>query len=191
MTIGEKIRFFRTEKGITQTQLAELSEIHPVSIRKYETNKMQPQSTQIEKIATALGINAVVLTGTTKLKFETAEDIMSALLLLINSGIMQVYENDFIHGKSKSSTTFLKLNSIFSSYLTVTNKTDDLPINLEDVYFKVENQNIFKEFELMNINGESRVSKSEKEQVEFESKIIAKVIEDTENKVLNKEKSNL
>ena len=57
MTIGEKIKYFRTRIGITQAKLAELSGIHPVSIRKYETNKMVPQSPQIDRIAEALGIS--------------------------------------------------------------------------------------------------------------------------------------
>ena len=55
MTIGEKIKYFRTRIGITQAKLAELSGIHPVSIRKYETNKMVPQAPQIDRIAETLG----------------------------------------------------------------------------------------------------------------------------------------
>ena len=53
MTIGEKIKYCRKQIGITQDKLAELTGIHPVSIRKYETNKMQPQPPQLEKIAVA------------------------------------------------------------------------------------------------------------------------------------------
>ena len=53
MTIGEKIRYYRKQLGITQGKLAELTGIHPVSIRKYEINKMQPQPQQIERIAAA------------------------------------------------------------------------------------------------------------------------------------------
>lgn len=56
MTIGEKITYFRTRIGITQAKLAELSGIHPASIRKHETNKMFPQAPQIDRIAEALGI---------------------------------------------------------------------------------------------------------------------------------------
>ena len=63
MTIGEKIKYFRTQKRITQAKLAELSGIHPVSIRKYETNKMIPQSQQIDKIAEALEISSFAITG--------------------------------------------------------------------------------------------------------------------------------
>ena len=57
LTIGEKIKYFRTQRGLTQTQLAEYSGLHPVSVRKYETNKMQPQLPQIERIAFALGVS--------------------------------------------------------------------------------------------------------------------------------------
>ena len=63
MTIGEKIKYFRSRIGITQAKLAELSGIHPVSIRKYETNKMTPQTEQIDKIAEALGVSSFAITG--------------------------------------------------------------------------------------------------------------------------------
>lgn len=56
MTTGEKIKHYRKQAGITQDQLAERAEIHPVSIRKYETNKMQPQLSTLLKLAEALTI---------------------------------------------------------------------------------------------------------------------------------------
>lgn len=61
MTIGEQIRYYRRMAGITQEQLAQLSGIHPVSIRKYETNKMIPQIPQIKKIAKALDVRPSTL----------------------------------------------------------------------------------------------------------------------------------
>ncbi|MBQ6699210.1 MAG: helix-turn-helix transcriptional regulator, partial [Oscillospiraceae bacterium] len=57
MTIGERIKFFRKSRGITQSQLAKLSGVHPVSVRKYETNKMVPQPEQIRRIADALAVS--------------------------------------------------------------------------------------------------------------------------------------
>lgn len=51
MTIGENIKYYRKRMGITQNQLAALTETHPVSIRKYETNKMQPQIDILKKLA--------------------------------------------------------------------------------------------------------------------------------------------
>ena len=55
MTTGEKIKHYRKQAGITQDQLAERAEIHPVSIRKYETNKMTPRWENVNKIAKVLG----------------------------------------------------------------------------------------------------------------------------------------
>lgn len=69
MTIGEKIRYFRTRIDITQGKLAELSSIHPVSIHKYETNKMTLPP-QIEKIAEALEISPFALTGIEKFNLK-------------------------------------------------------------------------------------------------------------------------
>ena len=63
MTIGERIRYYRKKCGLTQTHLAELAGIHPVTIRKYETNKMQPQLSRIIKIAAILNVNPNILIG--------------------------------------------------------------------------------------------------------------------------------
>ena len=86
MTIGEKIKYCRKQIGITQDKLAELTGIHPVSIRKYETNKMQPQPPQLEKIAAALGVSYNALNGsdTAGLRLETVGDLMSVLMVLIS-----------------------------------------------------------------------------------------------------------
>ena len=58
MTIGEKIKY-QVESKSASRKINWLSwtGIHPVSIRKYETNKMQPQPPQLEKIAAALGVS--------------------------------------------------------------------------------------------------------------------------------------
>ena len=92
MTIGEKIKYCRKQIGITQDKLAELTGIHPVSIRKYETNKMQPQPPQLEKIAAALGVSYNALNGndTAGLRLETVGDLMGVLMVLCNSGILQI-----------------------------------------------------------------------------------------------------
>ena len=49
MTIGEKIKYCRKQIGITQDKLAELTGIHPVSIRKYETNKNAATTSSVRK----------------------------------------------------------------------------------------------------------------------------------------------
>ena len=63
MTIGEQIKYIRKRRGLTQTQLAEVTGIHPVTIRKYETNKLQPKKEQIKKIADTLMVSPLVFEG--------------------------------------------------------------------------------------------------------------------------------
>lgn len=57
MTIGEKIRKFRKEEGLTQKQLAESSGISSVTVQQYETEKRIPKHTNLQKISNALNIN--------------------------------------------------------------------------------------------------------------------------------------
>lgn len=91
LTIGEKIRYFRKKLGITQDQLASVTGIHPVSIRKYETNKMQPQAAQIERIADALHVNRSALDGfDTQFRMETVGDLYGFLMELHKSGILML-----------------------------------------------------------------------------------------------------
>ena len=90
LTIGEKIKYFRTQRGLTQAQLAEYSGLHPVSVRKYETNKMQPQLPQIERIASALGVSvgAIAGTDTASIRYETEGDLMGLLISWYKAGIL-------------------------------------------------------------------------------------------------------
>lgn len=63
MDIGERIKFCRKHRGMTQDRLAEETGIHPVSIRKYETGKMVPKPEQIERIAKALNVTYSAISG--------------------------------------------------------------------------------------------------------------------------------
>ncbi len=94
MTIGEKIKYFRARVGITQGRLAELSDIHPVSIRKYETNKMVPAQPQIDRLAKALGVSSFALTGTeSNISQKTVGDFMGLFFFLYKAKLL-VLEGD-------------------------------------------------------------------------------------------------
>ena len=56
MTVGEKIKIFRKEKGLTQKQLSQLSGIPLPTIQKYETGKFNPKVDAVKKIAAALDV---------------------------------------------------------------------------------------------------------------------------------------
>ena len=118
MTIGEKIKYCRKQIGITQDKLAELTGIHPVSVRKYETNKMQPQPPQLEKIAAALGVSYNALNGsdTAGLRLETVGDLMGVLMVLCNSGILRITGERGEDKLLKDETVSIQFNHILSSY---------------------------------------------------------------------------
>ena len=61
--IGEKIRKVRKTAHLTQKELAKLSGIAEITIRKYENNERNPKKEQIEKIAKALNMNPFEIMG--------------------------------------------------------------------------------------------------------------------------------
>ena len=115
MTLGERIRYFREQSGFTQNELASRSKLHPVSIRKYETNKMVPQLPQIEKIAGALNISPNTLIGleNSNLKLETVGDFMSILCILLDTEKLIVEGERKEDGFLKSETVRIRINDTF------------------------------------------------------------------------------
>lgn len=61
MTVGERIKKIRLEKGMTQKELAEKCGIDSANLRKYEAGKQNPKFGTIEKIAEALNVPATDL----------------------------------------------------------------------------------------------------------------------------------
>lgn len=57
MTVGERIKKIRLEKGMTQKEVAEKCGINDANIRKYESGRQNPKLDTIEKIATALEVS--------------------------------------------------------------------------------------------------------------------------------------
>ena len=57
MKIGERLKKFRTAKGLVQKQLGIMSGLSEPSIRNYELGNRYPNAKQLEKIAGALGIS--------------------------------------------------------------------------------------------------------------------------------------
>ena len=121
MTIGEKIKYFRKQRGITQGELAELTGIHPVSIRKYETNKMQPLPPQVEKIAAALNVNFSAIYGMdpSAFRLETRGDLMGLLMTAYKAGLIQLDGPKTNYGAFKEEQCCIRLTPVLSQYFTV------------------------------------------------------------------------
>lgn len=91
MTIGEKIKFHRTIKGLTQKQLGDMTGIHEVSIRKYELNKNVPKKEHLEKLAECLEVpyNEFI-----ELKIRSYSDIIPLLFAVDEAVEMNVVSED-------------------------------------------------------------------------------------------------
>jgi len=63
VTIGEKIKQFRLNKGLKQSELAEKSGVSRVSIGLYERDERVPRVEHLEKIASVLGVKSNNIIG--------------------------------------------------------------------------------------------------------------------------------
>ena len=61
MTLGDKIRKYRTLKGLTQAQLGSMVKLTGDRIRQYENDVRKPKDGKLMEIADALEINPTTL----------------------------------------------------------------------------------------------------------------------------------
>ena len=87
--VGKKIRAYREFRGYSQIQLAELSGINVGTIRKYELGIRNPKPDQLEKIATAQGLNVSVFLD---FNIETVGDVLSLLFSIDDSVTLSLAE---------------------------------------------------------------------------------------------------
>lgn len=80
--VGKKIRAYREFRGLNQIQLAELSGINVGTIRKYELGLRNPKPEQLERIASALGLNVSIFLD---FNIETVGDVLSLLFAIDDS----------------------------------------------------------------------------------------------------------
>ena len=76
MTLGEKIKYYRSTLGITQSQFSSLSGIGLSTIKKLECDMMNPKPKMLLKIADALGVSINIFTD---FDILTVSDVMSLI----------------------------------------------------------------------------------------------------------------
>ena len=198
MTIGEKIKYYRKQIDITQDRLAELTGIHPVSIRKYETNKMQPQPPQLEKIAAALGVSYNALNGsdTAGLRLETVGDLMGVLMVLCNSGILQITGERGEDKLLKDETVSIQFNHILSSYLEFGyfSRGKEHTLALQDALLNIRNYKVLNDllkWEKMNFIYQSALKSVGENPNEATQAAIDEIAETKEKVELELQKSQM
>ena len=144
MTIGEKIKYFRKRIGITQAKLAELSGIHPVSIRKYEINKMVPQAAQIDRLAEALGVSSFALSGfENNIRLETVGDFMGLMIMLIKTKIVSINGEREENGMINADTVEFVINPFITNFFDA--KTDKANLSANTLLYYLKNENILSD----------------------------------------------
>lgn len=116
MTIGEKIKYLRKQKEVTQTELANLTGIHQVSIAKYEKDKMIPQPEQLEKIVEALNVSRMIFFDDSSFKLETKGDLMGLLITLCKNKVLVVNGKRDRNSALIPSTVTFEFNPIISKF---------------------------------------------------------------------------
>lgn len=149
MTLAEKIKYLRKRMGITQDMLAQLSDVHPVSIRKYETNKMIPQPAQLERIAKALGVsyNALNDLDNAGLRLQTVGDLMGILFVLFNTGILQMTGERGKNNRYKPETVRISVNPMLAPFIEVKRitQTIDNSFSLNDLLLHIKDEQVFSD----------------------------------------------
>lgn len=128
MTIGENIRKYRKEKGLTQKTLGQLCGINEANIRKYEINQnITPQLKTIEKIADALEVTIPDLMGMSAYLDEVKNEIhhITNFLDYLRSLGYEVGQGEYSDYQMyiKESDTYIELSSKDIELLESNSKT--------------------------------------------------------------------
>lgn len=143
MTVGEKIKYYRNIRGISQEMLGNLSGINPATIKKYEYGIRNPKPDQLLKITNALGISINLFMD---FDIETVSDVLSLLFKLDEQVDMkfEVEKDDngeFIPSTVKLSFQNAAINRKLCTYL----KAKQIKENLETSKEKLSAKNDYTE----------------------------------------------
>ena len=142
MNIGEQIKYMRKKRKITQNQLAEMTGIHPVTIRKYETDRLQPKKEQVDKIADALSVSPLAFGefNSNVIHLETEGDLMGLLIMLYKSKVIHIHSSE----AADSDTAFVEFSPLLSYYFSL--KENKKSIHMKDGSLRFENSDMQKDF---------------------------------------------
>lgn len=120
MTVGDRIKIIRELFEISSNEFADITGIHPVTIRKYETNKMQPSKEHIDKMCSALKLPRIIFEGIPEqyTNYDFRGDFYQELFLLI--------ANETIQYSSKES---FSLNKKLESHIQIEVNGKAVPID--------------------------------------------------------------
>ncbi len=146
MTIGEKIKYVRKLYHMSSAELAERTGIHPVSIRKYESNKMVPQTAQIERLAAAFHLSPAIFSGLTDMRFDYqfSGDCLGMLIMLYTSGTLIISGERNEKNILKKETVKFTVSPLLQRFLQFSEKNKAL--SFEDVNILIKDNDTLDRF---------------------------------------------
>lgn len=146
MTMGEKIKYVRKLYHMSSAELAERTGIHPVSIRKYESNKMVPQSAQIERLAAAFHLSPAIFSGLTDMRFDFQYngDCLGMLIMLYTSGALIIHGERDEKSILKKETVKFTVSPLLQKFLQLSEK--DKALSFEDVNVLIKDNDTLDRF---------------------------------------------
>lgn len=149
ITVGEKIKYYRNIRGISQEMLGNLSGINPATIKKYEYGIRNPKPDQLLKITNALGISINLFMD---FDIETVSDVLSLLFKLDEQVDMkfEVEKDDngeFIPSTVKLSFQNAAINQKLCTYLKAKQIKENLETSKEKLSAKDDYTETINEIE--------------------------------------------
>jgi transcriptional regulator with XRE-family HTH domain len=138
MNIADRIKKIREVFEVTSNEFAKITGIHPVSIRKYETNKMVPGNDVIEKMSEALKLPKMIFEGLPKqyTNYDYIGDFYQQLLLLLDNGTLSLNETTKIINNKPFSRYSLNINPKLSNYVILKHDGKEIPLTDLSIEFR-------------------------------------------------------
>ncbi len=96
MNVGEKIKYYRELRGLSQQQLAEFSGIPLGTLKKYEIGNRNPKQEPLQRIANALHIS---ISSFHDINLQTIGDVAPYLFAIAKTGKMKFHGSKDEDGK--------------------------------------------------------------------------------------------
>lgn len=135
MNTADRIKRLRMRWELTAEEFGKITEIHPVSIRKYETNKMVPGMDIIDKMCNRLELPRMIFEGFPKqyTDYHFKGDFYQQLFLLLDNKTLSVNK------ENESDVTF-SLNPELANYMTIKHGDDIIP--LDQISFQIRDDTL-------------------------------------------------
>lgn len=108
MTVGEKIKYYRELRGISQETLASLSKVSVSTLRKYEIGNRNPKIEQLQKIANGLQISINALS---EINIQSVDEIAPYLFAIAKVGGIEFIGEKDENDKYIAETVSIKFKS--------------------------------------------------------------------------------